>query len=111
MSVTQTVAVAVDKYLMSPTKMDGNVFPREENKKFVEYLEIDLGWMHRLRASNAGLVNYEMISSNDVLSHPFSFQPIVTKSTSSFSSLHDVLCLMWNKFFRMGILFFWKEKI
>ena len=91
-----TVDNIFNKYLLSP--LSGNVYLREEKSRYIEHLEIDLGWMHRIpRASNVGIVvaDYDMVSSDDVLSHPFSFQPVLKNKRTSSNSLY-VLYVIWN---------------
>ena len=55
----------------------------------IEHLEIDLSWLHTIRATNHELIeNYENIRSEDVLDHPFSFQT-ANKNNNMFSLVLD----------------------
>ena len=53
----------------------------------IEHLETDLGWIFYRSGAGLTVHNYENIGSEDVLSHPFSFQPPVNAARNKTGSL------------------------
>ena len=105
MSIVETVEVMnnFDKNLMFPVY--GNVKLREENSRHVEHLETNLDWMHNLHSTKDRIEdtfeNYEKIKTEDVLCHPFSFQPVVPNTTSELANwLAKIYYIFVNHFMK-----------
>lgn len=93
MSKAVAVLETVAKYLFFP--LAGMIHFREEDGHptvGIEHLETDLGWLF-YRETNPRIIdtvqNYENIRTEDILCHPFRFQPNETARKNTLSQVLD----------------------